>query len=178
MQIYTFKNGEKAIIRKAIVSDAQKILDYVNQISGESDNLTFGKGEFDMTFEEEEKFLKNVEKDSQKLFVVAIKDNQVIANGSLICGSRPRTAHKATLGISVLKDYWHQGLGTALMDYLLEWSRSNINIRKIDLQVREDNENAIALYKKCGFQKEGHIKRFFKIDQLFYDAIQMGLNID
>ena len=57
MQSLTLKNGLQLIIREAEKKDAASIIDYVNTIAGESENITFGPGEFKMTVEEEEKFI-------------------------------------------------------------------------------------------------------------------------
>lgn len=178
MHKMTLKNGDELMIRKAKVSDAKALLKYVNTIAGESNNLTFGDGEFTMTLEEEEGFLKGLEDRDNCYFIVVMKDDEVIGNGSLMGGTRPRTQHCATLGISILKDYWHLGIGHEIMKTLVNCSKSNSIIRKINLQVKTDNINAIKLYHKHGFIREGRIERFFLIEGVFYDAYHMGLNID
>jgi len=93
-------------------------------------------------------------------------------------GNRPRTKHMGDLGMTVLKSHWGQGIGSALLEFLIDWSKNNPIIRKINLQVKVDNENAIKLYKKFDFKNEGRIERFFLIDGTFYDVYSMGLLID
>jgi len=51
----TLPNGNKLFIREAAGIDAADLLKYIGQISGETDFLTFGPGEFKMT-EDEERF--------------------------------------------------------------------------------------------------------------------------
>jgi len=82
------------------------------------------------------------------------------------------------LGMTVLKSHWGKGIGGALLKYLIEWSENNPIVRKINLQVKVDNENAIKLYEKFNFKNEGRIERFFLIDGEFFDAYSMGLLID
>jgi ribosomal protein S18 acetylase RimI-like enzyme len=65
--------------------------------------------------------------------------------------------HRGEVGIGVLKDYWGIGVATALMDYFFKWVETDGVIKKIELQVREDNVNAIKLYLKYGFKIEGRI---------------------
>ena len=48
----------------------------------------------------------------------------------------------------------------------------------IHLGVKADNENAIKLYKKLGFEKIGVYKNFFKINGIYYDEILMNLYLD
>ena len=44
----------------------------------------------------------------------------------------------------------HQGVGTVLIDYMI--SGADPNIELITLEVAVDNENALSLYKKFGFE--------------------------
>lgn len=178
MKEVVLKNGEKIVIREAAQSDAKSIIDYVHRIAGESNNLTFGEGEFKVTVSQEEDMIQKVSKADNKLFLVVIKDEEVIGNLSFMGGNRPRTRHMGDLGMTVLKSYWGQGIGGALLNYLIEWSENNPIIRKINLQVKVDNENAIKLYERFNFKNEGCIERFFLIDGEFFDAYSMGLLID
>ena len=41
----TLKNGKILTIRNPEINDAQTLVDYINQVSAESDNLSFGAGE-------------------------------------------------------------------------------------------------------------------------------------
>ena len=45
----------------------------------------------------------------------------------------------------------------------------------VELEVRSDNERAIALYKKFGFEKVGRNEKFFKINGEFFAADYMNL---
>lgn len=172
------KNGQKLIIRKAAKEDAAEIVEYMLAIGGESDNLTFGKGELKMTLEAEENFIEDINSKDNEIMLIVLLENKIIASAALRAGDRNRVKHVGEFGITVRKAYWGLGIGSALLNYLIEWARSTRIIRKINLRVRDDNENAIKLYKKCGFQQEGLITREFCIEDRFYDAIAMGLEID
>jgi RimJ/RimL family protein N-acetyltransferase len=82
------------------------------------------------------------------------------------------------MGISVRKAYWNLGIGYEMLDFLIKWAKDSGVVRKIDLLVRSDNQNAIRLYEKLGFKQEGLITRNFCIDGKFYDSLYMGLLID
>ncbi|HKL41303.1 MAG TPA: GNAT family N-acetyltransferase [Clostridia bacterium] len=178
MKEVILKNGEKVLIRKAVQSDAKSIIRYIHEISGESNNLTFGEGEFNVTVSQEEDMIQKVSEADNKLFLVVLKDEKIIGNLSFMGGNRPRTRHMGDLGMTVLKSYWGEGIGGALLEYLIEWCENNPIVRKINLQVKVDNENAIKLYEKFNFKREGHIERFFLIHGKFFDAYSMGLLID
>ena len=81
------------------------------------------------------------------------------------------------LGIVISLEYCNAGLGTIMMDYLIEWCKNNGETVKISLTVRKDNKRAIALYEKYGFEIEGILKKETFIDGEYYDSIVMGLMI-
>jgi RimJ/RimL family protein N-acetyltransferase len=169
---------EKVTIRKAEISDAAALIEYLNIIGGESDFLTFGPGEFGRSVEAEAQFIANALKKKNALFIVAVTNGKVIGNLNFSGGPRERTAHTGEFGVSVLKDYWGKGIGEELIRYLISWSRSSGVIRKINLRVRTDNLKAIRLYKKFGFSEEGTLRRDFYINGEFRDSLLMGLLID
>jgi len=171
-------NDEKVIIRKAKKSDAKALIEYLNVIGGESDFLTFGIGEFEKSVEQEEDYIENILGQENALSIVAEVNGKVVGNLNFSGGPRHRTAHSGEFGISVLKEYWGNGIGEELIKYLINWSKNSGIIRKIDLRTRTDNTRSIHLYEKLGFLKEGIVKRDFSINGEFYDSFLMGLLID
>lgn len=172
--IYSLKAGMKYTIRNVISEDASNLIDYLALISGESDNLTFGPGQLTITIDDEMKFIENAIKSSNQYFILAEKDGLVIGNLNFTGGTKPRLAHSGEFGVSVLKEYWGNGIAYELISLLIKWAKEN-RITKINLTVREDNEKAINLYKKLGFEIEGLIRRRFYINGKYYDSHQMGL---
>ena len=176
--VKVLKNGDSITIREATKKDAQAMIDYIHTISGETDFLTFGEGEFDMSLEQEESFIDSLKTRDNALFIIAEIGGKIVGNLSFAGGPRPRIAHTGELGVSVLKKYWGQGIGTELMNYLIDWCKESNIIRKLNLKVRSDNHVAIHIYKKLGFSEEGIITREFYVNKRFYDSVVMGLWID
>jgi len=174
---YLLSNGYKLLIRPAIAEDASKIIKYINHIAGESDNITFGPGEFDKTVEDEREFLKKINKTPTNILIIGIINKEIVSLANIQSGNRPRTRHTGGLGITVQKKYWHMGIGKSMMDYLINWAKSGKIIKKINLEVREDNFPAIQLYSKMGFIIEGRISRMLYINKKFYAVLCMGLKI-
>lgn len=172
------KNGKSVLIREARSSDASRILEYIDRISCESDFLTFGQGEFEMSIEQEEQFLDSIARQNNALFIIAEIDSKIIGTASFSGGARPRISHIGELSVSVLKEYWGNGIGTELVKYIIDWCKNSGIIKKINLIVRNDNFSAIHVYKKLGFTEEGVITREFQIKSEFYSALFMGYIID
>ena len=64
----------------------------------------------------------------------------------------------------VKKREWGQGIGTRLVEELLRFARETAGAQIVSLEVRADNERAIRIYEKLGFETVGRFKGFLKID--------------
>lgn len=172
------KTGEELVIREATPQDAAGLLDYVEAISGESDNLTFGPGEFDLTLAQEQEYLAAVQKRSTAIYLVGFLGDELVASLSFTAGLRKRMSHAGEFGMSVRKSHWNKGIGAAMLGAFLDWCRHTGEIRKVNLRVRVDNQAAIHLYTKFGFKLEGRRSREFYLGGEFKDIFLMGLEID
>lgn len=172
---FKIKSGQLVVIRSAMVSDAQAILDLsVSVVDEEIYELTT-PSEFQMEKDAEEKWIAEFEKDSSKLILVAEMDEQVVGLLDFSNGRRLRIAHTGEFGMSVKKTARGQGIGTMLLTALMEWATFNPLIEKIGLNVHANNHRAIALYKKMGFEIEGVRKREIKYtDERYVDTVVMG----
>ena len=88
-------------------------------------------------------------------FVAAAEDETVIGAAGLCVCSNPRMRHVGSVGIFVHTDWQGRGVGTALMETLLDLADNWLMLLRVELEVYADNERAIALYEKMGFQREG-----------------------
>jgi L-phenylalanine/L-methionine N-acetyltransferase len=68
-----------------------------------------------------------------------------------------RQIHVRALGITVAKASQGLGVGSALMQGLLDWADKWAQVKRIELRVNVDNARAIALYQKFGFVQEGRL---------------------
>ena len=90
----------------------------------------------------------------------------------------PRWAHAVThcgsLGMGVLPTHRGQGIGKRLLQACIgkAWSKG---ITRIELEVRADNERAIRLYERMGFEHEALKRRAMRFDGVYFDAVQMSL---
>ena len=171
------KNGKSIAISEADTSDATDLVEYVEQVCGESDFLSFGPGEFGITIQEEENILEDYRSSKNKLYLVARTPGQIVGALSFEGGSRPRMAHSGKLAMSVIRDHWNEGVGAALLDAFLKWCEMTEKIRKVNLHVRPDNERALRLYSKKGFKVEGTVTMDMCIQGVYYDHHIMGLNL-
>jgi RimJ/RimL family protein N-acetyltransferase len=89
-------------------------------------------------------------------------------------GPHRRIAHRGSLGIAVVKQWRGQGVGTALLQTLLQWAATNPLIEKVCLEVFATNARAIRLYKTLGFLEEGLRPKEIKLGPARYvDTVAM-----
>lgn len=165
-------------IEKATALDAEKVLEYCKIIGGESDNLTFGTEGVPMTVEAEREYFERVSKSNRQVYLVAKIDGNVVGTATLACFERPRLAHRAEISISVRKDYWGNGIGTKLMQELIDFAKNSAGAEIISLEVRSDNRRAVALYEKFGFETIGRFPGFMKINGEDVSCDIMRLHLD
>ncbi|HIP70062.1 MAG TPA: GNAT family N-acetyltransferase [Anaerolineae bacterium] len=86
---------------------------------------------------------------------VAVVDEKVVGIGTLHQSQNLRTRHSAGLGMMVHPNYWGMGIGTQIMEKLLDLADNWLNLVRVDLEVNTDNPTAVHLYEKFGFVIEG-----------------------
>ena len=162
-------------IEKATPSDAAKLLKYLKQVGGETDNLTFGPEGMPFSVEAEAEFISSMENSIDNIMLLAKSDDKIVGCASLNRLPR-RMKHRGDFAISVAKEYWNRGIGSQLIDKIISFARQN-DFEIIDLQVRSDNKNAIHLYEKYGFKKIGEHPAFFKIgdERTAFDFMYIAL---
>ena len=162
------------VYREARPSDAAALLQHQSTVGGETDNLSFDSSTFNISPEKESRFIDRFSKSERDVMLVATDGDKIVGNGIIECERAKRYSHRATLSITVVRDYWGRGIGSKLMSMMIDFSR-NHGVDVISLEVRADNSRAIALYEKFGFEHIGIYKKFFKINGNFYDARLMQL---
>jgi putative acetyltransferase len=106
--------------------------------------------------------------------LVACVQEKIVGNAAINIPPRPRRRHVGELGL-VVHDAWHRrGVGSALMQALLDLADRWLNLTRIELTVYTDNAPAIALYEKFGFVREGRLERFAFRDGDYTDAYCMA----
>lgn len=100
---------------------------------------------------------------------------EIIGNVSVYSLSdRMKMRHRACLGIAIRKEYQSKGLGKILLAEGILTAK-NAGYTQIELGVFSDNEKALRLYEKSGFEKWGRTKNAFRLkDGTYRDEIIMG----
>lgn len=107
-------------------------------------------------------------------FVAVLEDGTVIGAAGLHLEGNPRMRHVGSVGLMVHADYQNMGVGSALLETLLDLADNWLMLVRVELTVFADNERAIHLYEKLGFVKEG-LKRMTTVrDGKYADEYMMA----
>lgn len=160
------------IIREAVSDDAEKMISYLNQAGGESDNLLYGENEFIVPIKRVKRKLAMSKDSDNSIILIALENEQIISRAELEGYYEARIRHRAKLSISVKKEYWNQGIGTEMLKRIIGQAKK-MKIGIIELEVISDNVRGINLYHKMGFIDIGIYKKYFYVNGIYKDAVMM-----
>jgi putative acetyltransferase len=107
--------------------------------------------------------------------LLAFVDGQVAGLAGLHpVGKSPRRAHARMLSICVIGPYQGKGVSRALMQALMDLADKWLPVTRIELTVFADNERAIKLYRRFGFEMEGTHKAYALRDGAYVDTLAMA----
>ncbi|MFJ3484329.1 GNAT family N-acetyltransferase [Pseudomonas sp. NPDC090202] len=106
--------------------------------------------------------------------LVALHDGDVIGNIGLHQYARIRQSHIGAIGMAVTTPWQGKGVGSKLMAAVLDVADNWMNLHRVELTVYFDNEAALGLYRKFGFEAEGRLRDYAVRDGAFVDAITMA----
>ena len=106
--------------------------------------------------------------------LVALADDEVVGHAGLHGSDNPRRAHVWGLGMSVRDDWHGRGVGTRLMEELIDLADNWLGAIRLELTVYCDNEPALRLYRRFGFVMEGRHRAFALRDGVYTDSYAMA----
>jgi len=171
------KNGKVVSIRECLASESASLLTLIRQYLQTSPFLLLQAYEFQMDEQTEYSWIQDINNKKNSLLLVATYDGKFIANLDLTGGARERIQHTAVLGMGILDEWRNMGLGSILLQTAIQWAKKNPILEKLWLQVYAENEAAIHLYAKMGFEIEGVQKKFIKRTNGTSDNLLMGLDV-
>lgn len=117
---------------------------------------------------------KRLEAEGAYHLLACVEDEAVGELGLMTFPNAPRRKHVGAIGMAVRDDWQGKGVGTALMQAAMALADNWLNLTRLELEVYTDNEPAVRLYKKFGFEIEGTHKMFAFRDGGYVDAYSMA----
>lgn len=178
-QEFISKSGKKILFRPLVLSDLQQALNYINTLSKEDTFILRSPAGEQLTEEEEKKWLQDTQDGFAKKTVVRIG---AFYNGKLVGASDIkslglREKHVGSFGLTVAREFREEGIGTALMQYVLKLAKEYLGLKIAALGVFANNERGKYIYRKFGFKEYGNLPKALLYKGKYIDHIYMYKNL-
>lgn len=168
------KSGSEILLRNAHEKDAAAIARIKAEVITEKVYMLREEDEADFSEESERReILEHLNKEGS-VYIVAECGEEIAGFLEFMNGTLKRTKHSGMFSVYLSKSYRGDGIGTLLVQTLLEWAQQSLLIEKVTLAVFSSNTRAIALYEKLGFEREGCCPKDMKLsDGTYMDSVLM-----
>lgn len=157
----TLKDGTAAVLRSPGREDAAEMLSLFQACLTETEFLLTSPEEGSMTAEQEAAYLEKLAASENDLMITCFINGKAVGNCSLQCRSKIKTRHRASVGLSILKQYWNRGIGTLFFEELIRVAREK-QILQMELEYIDGNERGRHLYEKMGFVQAAEHPNFIR----------------
>ena len=171
LYVFTAKDGREVTLRTPKWDDLEDMIDFINSLVEEKAMIA---RHTKVTREQEIDWLadnlKKLEK-GRHIYIVAEVDGKMVGS----CGISPmfgRMSHVGALGISVKEGYRGIGIGLDLMKEA-EKHAIHMRLKSVKLEVFENNEPAIGLYERMGYEITGRIPEAILYKGEYIDSLIM-----
>ena len=171
--------SKEILFEEAQAADAEALIDFMNQVAGETDYLVMDDQGFQPSLEATRKILATSQEAEDQLCLLARLDDTIIGLINVRTQSPYRISHIGDIFMALQKDYWGYGIGRILLEEVISWAQEMGHLKRLELTVQVRNERAVRLYQSCGFDIEGIKKRGARTDEgEWLDLYYMGRLIE
>lgn len=131
---------------------------------------------FPTTFQQQkDKILSNINDPNTIVFAICRKaDGKPIGQTALF--RIDWVGRMATFYIGIAdKENWSKGYGSEATMKMVEYAFETLNLNRVHLHVAVENEGAVKVYQRVGFQIEGTLREAMYHDGHYSDFYVMGL---
>ena len=109
--------------------------------------------------------------DRQLRLIVETEDGKTVGIADLIHFDPQHL--RAEAGIVIMDAYRRKGFGTAAIDALGDYALRVLHLHQLYAVVAVDNQPAVALFKRAGFQQQALLKGWLHEEHSYVDAVLM-----
>ena len=159
-------------IKKLTTANSSDLLDLLLTLDNETKFMLLEPDERNISLEDMQHRLSSID-ESMSAFWGAFDGENLVGYVNVRRGNANRTRHSAYIVIGILLSHAGQGIGKLLLDKVDKWAKKH-SVTRLELTVMVHNQNAVKLYVKMGFNKEGIKKNSMFIDGNYIDEYYMG----
>ena len=170
---------QELLICEAQPEDADSLAETLKMLQEESDFLTRDSNSSAMSQEQVRDFILQQGQKNNAICLVAKVGERVLGLLNVAGNDFSGTDHIGEIFIAVRAAYQGYGIGSYLMEALIDWAENTSQMRRLELDVQVRNTKAVHLYQKFGFAIEGTKKRGAKTKNgEFLDVYAMARLMD
>ena len=145
-QVITLRDGTRVLLRPLITEDKQALIElFVPVPYEERQHMRHDINDPELVAS----WADHIEYD--RIFpIVAVVGNRIVGNGTLHFGQGP-SRHRAEVRVFLARDFRRRGLGTKLIQALIEQAKKR-NIFLLEVQVIRDLVSDVKAMQKAGFE--------------------------
>ena len=153
---FKLKDGREALLRSPCEEDAEEMLRFITQASGETAYLMRYPEEWaNFPLEQERAFISNARCKPNELMIACFVDGKLAGNCEISFRTGMKDRHRASVAIALLQAYWNLGIGTRMFEEMIRTAKERGGVRQIEIEFIEGNSRARGLYEKMGFRITG-----------------------
>lgn len=107
----------------------------------------------------------------QSLPLFIFLPDETLVGGLTLGGIRRGAAQACTLGYWMGETYAGRGLMHAALDAVVPYAFDQMRLHRIEAACIPENRRSIALLEKAGFQEEGYLRQYLKINGAWRDHV-------
>ncbi len=172
---FSAKDERRVVLRTPKMCDLDDLLDFINSLVEEDVDILVSEKK---TREEEAEWLGKLLADienGQVISVIAEVGGRVVSNSEVHKGTGKRS-HTGTLGIALRHGYRDVGIGTEMIQPLVDESRRT-GLKLLRLSAFDSNLRARHVYEKMGFREVGKIPNAIRKGDSYVDEAWMALEL-
>lgn len=170
---------QELLICEAQPEDADSLAETLKMLQEESDFLTRDSNSSAMSQEQVRDFILQQGQKNNAICLVAKVGDKVVGLLNVAGDDFFGTEHIGEIFIAVRSAYQGYGIGSYLMETMIDWAEKTPQVRRLELDVQVRNTKAVHLYQKFGFAIEGTKKRGAKTKNgEFLDVYAMARLMD
>lgn len=168
--------SDNIILSQNIKNDKPFLIEYLNDPDIFNNTL---KIPYPYTEKDADNWIKHAEDKKYKddLFCnFAIRDKKMNLMGGI--GFHMKygpESHKDEIGYWLAKKYWNNGIMTEVVRGFCDYGFNSINLVRIEAHLFEYNLSSARVLEKCGFKKEGILKKYYNKNGQIIDSILYAL---
>lgn len=156
------RNGQDAVMRSPLASDADALLRSMKICVEETDFLHRYPEEFVETTEQEVRFIESVNASQHQLMIICLIDGELVGHCEMSLYKRMKMAHRAVVALAIIKKYCGIGIGTAMLREMVEIAKEK-GLMQLELEYIEGNERGRHLYDKLGFVEVAEMPKAIRL---------------